>query len=55
VVALAGFSWGFDVDRLGAIRVRPVGSLGAPDWTEQLTVLRRTYPTWGFEPGFGSA
>ena len=47
VVALAGFSWGFDVAD-GTIGLKSVERLTSDDWDAHLPLLREAYPTWDF-------
>jgi hypothetical protein len=49
VSCLIGFSWGFDVDMLGNVAIRPTARLNAVDWNGHLQYLRRIYPTWRFD------
>ena len=52
VRALAGFSWGFDIDD-EQIRLVPPQPLGPADWGNHAETLALRYPAWRFVPGFG--
>ena len=51
VLPVTGFSWGFDIDDQGEIRLREITEIGVSQWVEHLDLLRRSYRTWRFPPG----
>jgi hypothetical protein len=51
VQALAGFSWGFTVNRQDIVFVPPA-ILGPEAWDSHLDLLRTSYPDWTFDRGY---
>lgn len=49
VVPITGFSWGFDIDRLGTFHLYGPERVHSDDWSQHLPVLRAQYPKWKFE------
>jgi hypothetical protein len=47
---LLGFSWGFDIDSQGVMRVQPVKPLSASDWERHIRYLTDRFPAWKFAP-----
>ena len=52
VAALLGFRWGYRL-RSRQPTPLPVEALAASTWDAHLPLLRREYPRWTFESGFG--
>lgn len=54
VQAIAGFSWGFTIDRQDITFTRSA-ALGPQAWDSHLGLLRTSYPDWIFDSGYLSA
>jgi hypothetical protein len=54
VQAIAGFSWGFTINRQDITFARPA-VLGPQAWDDHLDLLRTSYPDWIFDSGYLSA
>jgi hypothetical protein len=48
VLAISGFSWGFDIDEKGEFAYPPIGNVESQDWNAQLPTLRKAYRSWKF-------
>jgi hypothetical protein len=44
---LLGFSWGFDIDSVGALTVKPAKALSASDWEQHVPYLTDRFLTGG--------
>ena len=51
VQAVAGFSWGFTIERQEFTFARPA-ALGPGAWDGHLGLLRASYPGWAFDSGY---
>lgn len=54
VQAVAGFSWGFTINRGDTAFVRPI-PLEPAAWDGHLSLLRASYPSWTFDSGYVSS
>jgi hypothetical protein len=51
VQAVAGFSWGFTIERQEFTFARPA-ALGPDAWDSHLGLLQASYPGWAFDSGY---
>jgi hypothetical protein len=51
VQAIAGFRWGFTINRQAITFTRPA-ALGPETWDSRLDLLKASYPNWTFDSGY---